>query len=189
MKKRPRSFSLFLYLLVTIGGPVSAQDSSSIFPEFLQGLEKGTYRFQFDNDVYFGKDNGYTGGWSLQKHTPISESWSSLQGAPGFIGRWGEKIPMLNVDGMLKRAGIAIGQITQTPSDLSRTDLILDDVPYAGALTVQATWYAYNNDQFRGIQTTVGIVGPASWAEQLQKFNHNLTGSEYPIRMGQSTHQ
>ncbi|MEA1890565.1 MAG: lipid A deacylase LpxR family protein [Pseudomonadota bacterium] len=180
MKKKSRSFYVILYLMATIGGPAYGQDTSSVFPESLQGLEKGTYRFEFDNDILFGKDSGLTSGWSLQKHTPIAESWSKLEGAPGFIGRWGARIPTLTADGLFKRAGIAIGQVMQTSTDLSRSDLIEDDVPYAGALTVQATWYAFNDDQFRGFQTTVGVVGPASLAEQTQKFVHNLIDSDDP---------
>ena len=181
MDKKTRSFVVILYLLSFIAGAASGQDTSSSFPETLHGLEKGTYRFEFDNDLFFGKDSGVTSGWSLQKHTPIAESWSKLEGAPKFIGRWGAKIPTLSADGLFKRAGIAIGQIIQTPTDLSRTDLIVDDVPYAGALTVQATWYAFNNDQFRGFQTTVGVVGQASLAEQTQKMVHKVVGATEPM--------
>ncbi|MBE9550812.1 MAG: lipid A deacylase LpxR family protein [Proteobacteria bacterium] len=179
MKKKSHSFSVFLYLIATIAGPACGQDTSLI-PASLQGYEKGSYRFELDNDFLFGKDSGLTSGWSLQKHTPVAESWSKLEGAPGFVGRWGARIPTLSADGLFKRAGIAIGQIMQTPSDLSRKDLIVDDVPYAGALTLQATWYAFNDDQFRGFQTTVGVVGPASLAEQTQKTVHKLVNADDP---------
>ena len=91
MERKSRSFVVTLYILAFIGGPAYGQDDSSIFPETLHGLEKGTYRFEFDNDLFFGKDSGLTSGWSLLKRTPIAESWSKLEGAPGFIGQWGEK--------------------------------------------------------------------------------------------------
>jgi len=51
-----------LYLLATIGGPAYGQDTSFIIPESLQGLEKDTYRLEFDNDILFGKDSGLTSG-------------------------------------------------------------------------------------------------------------------------------
>ena len=180
MKRKSKLFYQILYLLTGIGGSAWGQDIPSTIPTSLQGLEKGIWRFELDNDSLFGKDSGLTSGWSLQKHTPISESWSKLEGAPGFIGRWGARIPTLTADGLHSRAGIAIGQIMQTPTDLSRSDLIEDDVPYAGALTLQATWYAFNDDQFRGFQTTVGVVGPASLAEQTQKAVHKLVDSADP---------
>ena len=62
MKKKSRSFSVMLYLLATIGGPAYGQDTSFIIPESLQGLEKDTYRLEFDNDILFGKDSGLTSG-------------------------------------------------------------------------------------------------------------------------------
>lgn len=159
---------------------------SNVFYTLAQATptESATWRFEFDNDFFVNKDSGFTSGWSIQKHTPIAEHWLDLQEAPKFVGRWGENILTLNSDKLSKRAGIAIGQYIQTPSDLSRTDLILDDVPYAGALTVQATWYAFNNDQFRGFQTTLGIIGPASLAETTQDFFHRLTNSEEPNGWG-----
>jgi len=60
------------------------------------------------------------------------------------------------------------------------SDLIKEDVPYAGALTLQATWYAFNDDEFRGFEITAGVVGPPSLAEQTQKTVHKLIGSSNP---------
>ena len=171
---------MLLFFLITISGPGYAQDTLPISHKNLHGLEKESYHFEFDNDAFFDKDSGFTVGWSLQKHTAISNNWSNLEGIPKFVGRWGEKIPTLNIDGLFKRAGIAIGQIIQTPTDLSRVDLVEDDVPYAGALTVQATWYAFNNEQFHGFQTTLGTVGSMSLAEQTQKTFHKLLGHNDP---------
>jgi len=121
-------------------------------------VESATWRFEFDNDNVFGKDNKISSGWSLQKHSAVAESWDSLENIPGFVRRWGNVIPTLTQDGLVYRAGIAIGQVFQTPDDLSSSDLIEDDVPYAGALTLQASWYAYNDDEFRGFEITAGVV-------------------------------
>jgi len=143
-------------------------------------VESATWRFEFDNDNVFGKDNKISSGWSLQKHSAVAESWDSLENIPGFVRRWGNVIPTLTQDGLVYRAGIAIGQVFQTPDDLSSSDLIEDDVPYAGALTLQASWYAYNDDEFRGFEITAGVVGPPSLAEQTQKTVHKLTGNQDP---------
>lgn len=142
--------------------------------------EKATRRFEFDNDVFFNKDNQISSGWSFQKHSAVAGSWDALQDVPGFVKHWGEKIPTLTKEGLVYRAGIAIGQIMQTPDDLSRTDLIEDDVPYAGALTLQATWYSFNNNEFRGFELTAGIVGSPSMARQTQEMIHHLIDSEDP---------
>ena len=166
-----RIVPIILFLLCGNIGGALAQAAS---------VESATWRFEYDNDVFFNKDNKISSGWSLQKHSAVAGSWEALEAVPGFIRNWGKVIPTLTEDGLVYRAGIAIGQVIQTPDDLSRSDLIEDDVPYAGALTLQATWYAFNDDVFRGFEITAGVVGPPSLAEQTQKTIHKLIGSDDP---------
>ncbi|MBW2121259.1 MAG: lipid A deacylase LpxR family protein [Deltaproteobacteria bacterium] len=166
--------------LVLGGRPVYGQELPSPDPGKFDGVERATYRFEFDNDVFFGKDNKISSAWSLQKHSAAAGGWDTLEDVPGFIRRWGRIIPTLTEKELVCRAGIAIGQVIQTPDDLSRRDLIEDDVPYAGALTLQATWYAFNNDEFRGFEITAGVAGPPSLAEQTQRTVHRLINSEDP---------
>ncbi len=165
--------------LLTMGTSAFGQ-ALSLATQTAYGIERGTWRLEFDNDVFFNKDNKISSGWSLQRHTPVAKNWAALQETPDFVRRWGSKIPTLTVDGLVCRAGIAIGQIIQTPDDLSRGDLIKDDVPYAGALTIQATWYTFSDEAFRGFEITAGVVGPPSLAEQTQKTVHKLIGSGDP---------
>lgn len=143
-------------------------------------VESATWRLEFDNDVFFGKDNKISSGWALQKQSAVAESWDALKGVPRFVKSWGTVIPTLTKEGLVYRAGIAVGQVIQTPNDLSRSDLIEDDVPYAGALTLQASWYAFSNERFRGFEITTGIVGSYSLAEQTQKTVHNWIDSDDP---------
>jgi len=144
-------------------------------------IEQATWRFEFDNDVFFKKDNKISSGWSLQKHSAVAKDWESLQEVPDFVKLWGRHMPILTKEGMRYRAGIAIGQVLQTPDDLSKSELQEGDVPYAGVLTVQATWYAFNDDEFRGFEITVGMVGPPTLGEQTQTAVHELIGSERPL--------
>jgi len=162
---------LFYCLALGNASSASANDTS---------VESATWRFEFDNDVFFNKDNKISSGWSLQKHSAVAASWDTLEHVPHFIRGLGKDIPTLTREGLVYRAGIAIGQVIQTPNDLSRSDLIEDDVPYAGALTLQATWYAFNDDEFRGFEITAGVVGPPSLAEQTQKTVHKLIDSTDP---------
>jgi len=144
-------------------------------------VESQTWRFEIDNDIVFNKDNKISNGWSLQKYSAVASSWETLEDVPHFVRNWAKVIPGLTEEGLVYRAGIAIGQIIQTPNDLSRSDLIEDDVPYAGVLTLQATWYAFNNDEFRGFELITGLVGPYSLAEQTQKAVHNLVSADKPM--------
>ncbi len=164
---------LFLVCANAGGAPTLATENSP-------SIEFATWRFEFDNDAFFGKDNKISSGWSLQRHSAIAERWESLQGVPGFVGRWGKVVPTLTKEGLVYRVGIAIGQVIQTPDDLSRRDLIEDDVPYAGALTLRTSWQAFNDNEFRGFEIVAGVLGQLSLAEQTQKTIHKLIGSEDP---------
>ena len=42
-------------------------------------------RFDFDNDVFLGKDNAFTAGWSLQVLSRLNDVWG--RGLAKWIGR------------------------------------------------------------------------------------------------------
>src|SRR5256885_6858763 len=44
-------------------------------------------RFDFDNDVFLGKDNSFTAGWSVQVHSRLSDVWG-----PGYA-KWIGRVP------------------------------------------------------------------------------------------------
>ena len=170
---------MILFFLCVNDGVLFAQSDSGS-----ASVESATWRFEYDNDIIFNKDNKISCGWSLQKHSAVAGSWETLADVPGFVRRWGKAIPTLTSEGLVYRAGIAIGQVMQTPDDLSRSDLIEDDVSYAGVITLQATWYAFNNDEFRGFEITAGVAGFPSLAEQTQKTMHKLLRSDDPKGWG-----
>lgn len=143
-------------------------------------MERETWRIEFDNDVFFNSDNGISSGLSLQWHSEVAGDWDALKKAPKFLRRLGHRIPTLTGDRLVYRAGVAIGQVIQTPDDLSRRDLIKEDIPYAGVLTLQMSWYAYNDDEFRGFEIISGVVGPLSLAGPAQKVVHKLLHSSFP---------
>ncbi len=168
-------------ILFFAAGTCHGQDAPSLDAEKPDGgVELATWRVEFANDFFFKKDNQISSGWSLQKHSAVAGNWETLEDVPGFVKQWGKKIPTLTDEGLVYRTGIAIGQVIQTPEDGSRSDLIKDDVPYVGVLTLQTTWYAFNDNEFRGFEITAGVVGPASLAEQTQKTVHKLTGNNDP---------
>lgn len=145
-----------------------------------KSVQSITWQFEYDNDFFFKKDNKISSGWSLQKSSALAESWDQLKDVPDFVKSFGKSFPTLTKEGLVYRTGIAIGQVIQTPTDLTRSDLITDDVPYAGAFTLQASWYAYSDTEFRGFEITTGIVGPLSFADQMQKAIHAVINSPVP---------
>lgn len=177
-------FSIIVVALFLASGLVYGQIPSFPNAQQVADTEQATWRFEFDNDIFFKSDNNFSNGLSLQRHSAIAVSWETLTDTPKFVRHLGKRIPTLTGKGLVYRAGVAIGQVIQTPDDLSRRDLIKEDVPYAGVLTLQATWYAYNDDEFRGFEITAGIVGPLSLAGPAQKEVHKLLHCSVPQGWG-----
>lgn len=159
-----------------MAGKVYGEDPLLLDAIQAEGIERVTWRVEFANDCFFKKDNQVSNGWSLQKHSAVATDWATMEDVPEFVKHLGKKIPTLTKEGLVYRAAFAIDQVFQTPDDGSRSDLIKDDVPYVGALTVQASWSAFNDNEFRGLEITAGVVGPDSFAEQTQDAVHSLIG-------------
>ena len=85
-------------------------------------------------------------------------------------------------EGLEVRRGYSISQVIQTPEDLSQTELIEDDVPYAGALGWSTAWTALNDKKLNSFQFYIGVLGPNSYAEEVQTFVHvDLGFGEEPM--------
>lgn len=124
----------------------------------------------FENDTQGAKPNHptdryYTNGLEMAFHHQPPWARDFANWLPGR-SQFG--------DDMRTGAGYLLGQIMFTPEDLYSTTLVTNDRPYAGYL--YAGVYADRQDDFRydRVQLDVGIVGPHSYAEDLQLAAHGL---------------
>jgi hypothetical protein len=78
-------------------------------------------------------------------------------------------------------ASIDLGQNLYTPEDISTTELVVDDRPYAGWLHVDLGLIGQTDEVLRTLQLSLGIVGPAAKGEQVQKWFHQVIGSPEPM--------
>ena len=76
--------------------------------------------------------------------------------------------------------GYAVSQSMYTPKDLSRSDLIIDDRPYAGTLLWQSKLRTYGDNVTDSLGLVLGVLGPASLAEQTQTRIHEMIGTQIP---------
>ena len=135
--------------------------------------EHDLWRFEFANDVVdSGSDDQFSAGWSIQKHSPAAKYWEELRQTR--LSQWiADHVPGLSPQpGRWLRRGIGIGQIAQTPRNIRTSDLIVDDVPYAGALFAMHSWYAFSDDVLNGFQVTYGLIGPESFAGDFHVMVH-----------------
>jgi len=79
---------------------------------------------------------------------------------------------------VLFRSGVA--QTINTPDDIASKKLQKDDVPYVGMLSWRANQYAFDDKVVDVLSLTLGIIGPLSLGEQVQKGSHKIIGANKP---------
>ncbi len=122
---------------------------------------RGTFDFFLENDIFASTDRYYTHGMKLSWTFPDSPS-----------GRR---------DTMAQRAfSLSFGQNIYTPEDIARTDLIEDDRPYAGVTYFSLAFHRKKGQSLNTLEFVLGIVGPHSYAEKMQRFFHNLVKTHDP---------
>ena len=134
---------------------------------------------QFDNDEMGGSDRHYTSGFRL----------ACTRSPPSFLN---DIITSNRDPGAITNSWstYSIGLNMFTPDDLSRSEPIDDDQPYAG-------WLHFGfgleretiprNDRLRFLDTfelQLGVIGPLSGAEHVQRLGHDLTNATDPKGWG-----
>lgn len=137
----------------------------------------GFWSIQFENDLWgSGGDQSYSHGTEV--------AHLSLDGPPDWLTRLGRGLPFFRM-GDVSAVQYAVGQKIFTPEDIESRNLLVDDRPYAGWLYGNATLLSRYVDE-RDLQVgnmlgiTLGMVGPSSQADDVQKGFHELIGSDRP---------
>lgn len=68
-----------------------------------------------------------------------------------------------------------------TPRDIEIADPDEGELPYAGLLFFNSTYISVAREYSDKLSTVIGIVGPASLAEESQKFVHEMIGAAEPL--------
>ncbi len=136
---------------------------------------RGSFIFHFENDVLGTDDSdlGYTNGLQLSYQTADNRVW-------GWLDGWARTHLFTAPDAVL-RAHWALGQNLYTPEDLSRTDLIVDDRPYAAWLHGDLGLVCTTDNMVRTLELSLGVVGPAAGGEAMQKWVHQVIDSPDPL--------
>lgn len=131
----------------------------------------------WDNDAAAGKDGGgYTNGLYFSWRQR-NESGEALTEPPLLT------LPlawMLRSNPTYAYKVHSIGQAMVTPDDIAKEIPDPADAPYAGLLYWRSSYAIVKNDFADHVATLVGIVGPSSGAEEVQKFVHRVVGANQP---------
>ncbi len=133
-----------------------------------------------ENDVFTGSDNNYTNGIGL---TWVSREIDTYD-ENSFIRKWGRFwtfLPGVGDEGYKTYASWSLVQEMHTPDDIKNPNPPLDDQPYAGILYVDSVLYARKERWAHTWQLKLGVVGPASHADDVQKDFHRAIGADRPM--------
>lgn len=183
ISSRSTSAALFAFFLLatTLVPSVSQAQQLSLDEIALQpGASVPRYfTFTFENDIFVGEDNGYTNGLGL-----TFGSGPFLEFDEEHLPDW--LVPVIGRSylnkGDNKRRGVAhtFFQRMQTPEDITLSEPVEGDLPYAGLLAWTGSFYEYDENRADQLALTIGVIGPASLAEEAQSVIHTVTGSDQP---------
>ena len=144
----------------------------------VSAANKGALTLTLENDAFTGSDNNYTNGlgftWVSGAVDPADE---------GALGRWSRFwsfLPFVADEDSTTFASWALAQEMNTPDDIKNPNPSADDQPYSGILYVDSTLYARNGNSTHAWQLKLGVVGPASRADDAQRRYHRLIGADEP---------
>jgi lipid A 3-O-deacylase len=141
---------------------------------------RSTFIFYLENDLFSGTDKYYTNALKLSWISKDLEKISHDQELPGWA-RWiVERTPTVNKDDFLHNLALSLGQNIYTPRDITEEDLIEDERPYAGWTYLSAALHSKSFQLLNTLELSLGIVGPSSHAEEVQKLVHKWSGSNEP---------
>ena len=140
----------------------------------------GTLSLYFENDALVGRDRDYTSGAKLSWTSgwvPARDPRLAEQDMKGLLPSFLDMLPFFKKPGNRRSLSISVGQSIYTPEDLERSELILDDRPYAGYTYLGAAIHRTTRKMMDTVELDVGIVGPHSHAEDVQEQFHKWIGS------------
>ncbi|HVU20409.1 MAG TPA: lipid A deacylase LpxR family protein, partial [Rhizomicrobium sp.] len=130
------------------------------------GTEKGTLSILFENDIFDNTDHDYTNGVLIGYTTAPDDT-------PDWAVRFARALPFFAQTGDV-RTRYALGQDIFTPNNLKNPNPPPGARPYAGFLYGSFGLVDDNADNLDQLQIALGVVGPASLAEDTQKFVHAI---------------
>lgn len=132
----------------------------------------GGIALNFDNDFVGGTDRGYTGGFSF--------GWFSMDLTDRSSRGISKILPFIRRKGFSHHMSLSFGLRVYTPNDISVSEVVPDDRPYAGLLFFSLGVYSISPRIMHTFEINTGVVGPSSGGEQMQRLIHKVTDSKEP---------
>ncbi|MDQ8180405.1 lipid A deacylase LpxR family protein [Pelagicoccus sp. SDUM812005] len=164
-------------LATTVASAILATSLAPALPAQEETNGAVTFGITIENDAFSGTDHSYTNGTRLSWDFAKADSYSDIPHLP----RWAEKVSSLRKEKagpVAHGATISLGQSIFTPKDKEATELLVNDRPYAGWSYLSLALRESKNNRTDTLEFTVGVVGPDSYAEDIQNWVHEKIGSQ-----------
>jgi lipid A 3-O-deacylase len=161
---------------------VQADDASQPVPP---DAGPQTLSVLFENDLFGETDQQYTNGFKLNWMSPNLKALGDAPGVPSWLLRAVHGLnafehAVLGENDRAFNLGFTVGQLMFTPGDTQAVQLVDDDRPYAGWLFGGLTLVSKTDYVADTFDIQVGMIGPASLAEDAQRLVHELRGFDVP---------
>ena len=139
---------------------------------------EGAFTLTLENDTFTRSDNNYTNGLGM--------AWVSgavRAGDEGPIARWARFwsfLPLAQDERHTTYVSWALAHEMNTPDDITDPNPSTDDQPYSGILSLDGIVYLRARDWTHAWQLKLGVVGPASQADHVQRRFHRMIGADEP---------
>ena len=172
-----------LKVLLCSAGLVPAFALAQPEPTTIDGTPRAATEFNFsaivvsfENDKFFaGSDRHYTQGARVTVLYDGGPRNPLTAAAQKLLEEVGRVLPFKSEPRIDRgKLAVSLGQDMFTPEDTETTALLPNDRPYAGWLYLAAGFHAIEDDLSYVAELTLGVVGPASLAEEFQNGWHDI---------------
>ena len=139
----------------------------------------GTLGIYIENDAFTGTDRYYTSGVKLSWTSPDLSRYSGSPYASSILPIF-NLLPYVHDEAYQKNLIFSIGQDIYTPDNTETFTPAPNDRPYAGWLYV-SNGVVWKTERVRNILVMdIGVVGSYSYAQEAQRFVHDVRGFDHP---------
>ena len=141
------------------------------------GLHAAEWRsLTLDNDLFIEQDDGYTNGLYIAQYEIGRDENTPSHGL--LLKPFSSLIDTDSAQFAVNTT--TLGQTMITPDDITLEVPDENDIPYSGLLFLSNTYIKGQDNVADKYGFTLGILGPASGAEQAQKFVHKNVDADDP---------
>jgi len=160
---------VFMFLTITFTGVSLASDY-----DYMPTKDLNTFSLYLENDYFANTDSNYTSGLKLTWSSAIHADYPKKIYPHKLFYPIIKRLPFGQTPDRKKNITFSLGQSIFTPDNIEKPEIVKDDRPYAGITYIELGFHSIRPREMNTIELYLGLVGPHSYAEQIQKAVHQM---------------